>query len=62
MARRSARRRGGRGITFVQIITYFETHPPRLETFLTECPAGRADLAIRDVLDAISVPVPAYEG
>jgi hypothetical protein len=47
MARRSARRRGGRGITFVQIITYFETHPPRLETFLTECPAGRADLAIQ---------------
>ena len=42
-----------RGITFVQIITYFEAHPPRLETFLAECPAGRADLAIQDVLNAI---------
>ena len=42
-----------RGIPFVQIITYFEAHPPRLETFLAECPAGRADLAIQDVLNAI---------
>jgi hypothetical protein len=46
-----------RGITFVQIITYFGAHPPRLENFLAECTAGRADLAIRDVLEAIGVPI-----
>jgi hypothetical protein len=42
-----------RGVQFLQIVTYFDAHPHLLERFLAESAAGRAESAIRDVLNGI---------
>ena len=42
-----------RRVHFVHIIKFFDAYPQRLEEFLGQCAAGRAEPAIVDVLDAI---------